>query len=202
MPKANVLSIKNSAPVWLRIMSDGLKHDDEQAIVGTIQDVTNKVLSAKLIEHQATFDSLTGLPNRVLYNDRLEKSIEMAKRKEQILAVLFVDLDRFKPINDNHGHQAGDRILIETAHRIKQAIRKSDTVSRLSGDEFAVILNDVKGYQDIRQIAEHIIEKFKRPIASAKFRYIQARASALHYFRTTQTALILYCEKPTRRCMK
>ncbi len=157
------LSIKNSAPVWLRIMSDGLKHDDEQAIVGTIQDVTNKVLSAKLIEHQATFDSLTGLPNRVLYNDRLEKSIEMAKRKEQILAVLFVDLDRFKPINDNHGHQAGDRILIETAHRIKQAIRKSDTVSRLSGDEFAVILNDVKGYQDIRQIAEHIIEKIQTP---------------------------------------
>ena len=159
------LSIKNTAPVWLRIMSDGLKHDNEQAIIGTLQDVTNKVLSAKLIEHQATFDSLTGLPNRVLYNDRLEKSIELAKRKDQLLAVLFVDLDRFKPINDNHGHQAGDRILIETAHRIKQAIRKSDTVSRLSGDEFAVILNDVNGYQDIRQIADNIIEQIQKPFS-------------------------------------
>jgi diguanylate cyclase (GGDEF)-like protein len=157
------IAIKDQAPVWLRIMSDGVNQKDEQAIVGTLQDVTNKVISAKLIEHQATFDSLTGLPNRVLYNDRLEKSIDMAKRKQQIVAVMFVDLDRFKPINDNHGHQAGDRVLIETAHRIKQAIRQSDTVSRLSGDEFAIILNDVKGYQDIRLIADNITEKIQAP---------------------------------------
>jgi len=160
---------KKEKPVWLRIMSDAKQHGKDSSITGTLQDVTNKVLSAKLIEHQATYDSLTGLPNRLLYNDRLTKALELAKRKNQKIAVLFIDLDRFKPINDNHGHHAGDIILIETANRIKQTIRKSDTVSRLSGDEFAVILFDIIDYQDVSKLAEQIIEKIQQPYHLEEF---------------------------------
>ncbi len=151
---------KGSSYQWLRVMSDGSIF--ENTITGTIQDVTDKILSAKLIEHQATYDNLTGLPNRILYHDRLVKSIENAHRNKQKVAVLFIDLDRFKPINDNHGHQAGDRLLIETAFRIKQSLRESDTVSRLSGDEFAVILNNVPQYSHVSKIAEQILENMQK----------------------------------------
>ncbi|MBV1910477.1 MAG: EAL domain-containing protein [Kangiellaceae bacterium] len=151
------LKLANYPPAWLRIMSDGQLNTKDCTVMGTLQDVTDKVVNAKLIEHQATFDSLTGLPNRLLYNDRLNLAIGLAQRKQQTIAVLFIDLDRFKPINDNHGHQAGDQVLIETAHRIKMNIRQSDTVSRLSGDEFAVILNDIQQQSDVAKLAEQII---------------------------------------------
>jgi len=165
------LAIENSSPFdielklsspqvgtrWLRFMSDGIRKTNS-LITGTIQDITNKVLSAQLIEHQASYDSLTGLPNRTLYHDRLVTSIENAHRNKQKIAVLFIDLDRFKPINDNHGHQIGDKVLIEAASRIKSCVRKSDTVSRLSGDEFAVILNDVPQYNHVLKVTDHIID--------------------------------------------
>jgi len=165
------LAIENSSPFdielklssnqfgtrWLKFMSDGIRKTNS-LITGTIQDVTNKVISAKLIEHQASYDNLTGLPNRTLYRDRLVTSIKNAHRNKQKIAVLFIDLDRFKPINDNHGHQIGDKVLIEAARRIKSCVRKSDTVSRLSGDEFAVILNDVPQYNHVLKVTDHIIE--------------------------------------------
>ncbi len=147
----------------LRIMSNAEKIDSNRYIAGTIQDVTDKILSTRLIERQATYDSLTGLPNRVLYHDRLAKSIDNAHRNKQKIAVLFIDLDRFKPINDNHGHQAGDKLLIEAALRIKLSIRESDTVSRLSGDEFAVILNNTPQYSDALKVAEQILDKMQQP---------------------------------------
>ncbi len=156
------LKAKNQSRRYLRVISNAEKVNDGQCITGTIQDVTDKVLDARLIKHQATYDSLTGLPNRVLYHDRLTKAIDNAYRNKQKIAVLFIDLDRFKPINDNHGHQVGDKLLIETALRIKQSIRESDTVSRLSGDEFAVILNDIPQYSQVLKVAEQILDKMQQ----------------------------------------
>jgi len=156
------ISHKDAGFYCLRIMSNAKISDDEQCITGTIQDITDKILNARLIEHQATYDSLTGLPNRLLFHDRLTKAIENAHRNKQKIAVLFIDLDRFKPINDNHGHQAGDKLLIETALRIKQSIRESDTVSRLSGDEFAVFLNNTSQYSQVLKVAEQILNKMQQ----------------------------------------
>lgn len=147
----------------LRVMSNAEKIDGNLYIAGTIQDITDKILNARLIKHQATYDSLTGLPNRMLFHDRLTKAIENAHRNKQKIAILFIDLDRFKPINDNHGHQAGDKLLIETALRIKQSIRESDTVSRLSGDEFSVILNNTSQYSHVLKVAEQILDKMQQP---------------------------------------
>jgi len=153
----------NRPNLWVRIMSNGVKVDSNSCTISTIQDITDKILNARLIEHQASYDSLTGLPNRLLYQDRLVKSIENAHRNKQKMAILFIDLDRFKPINDNHGHHAGDKLLIEAAFRIKKAIRESDTVSRLSGDEFAVILNNTAQYNHVLKVAENILTDMQRP---------------------------------------
>ncbi len=156
------LSSNNGSLHCLRVMSRAEKADSDQCITGTIQDVTDKILNARLIERQATYDSLTGLPNRLLYHDRLTNAIDNAHRNKQKIAVLYIDLDRFKPINDNHGHQAGDKLLIEAAFRIKQSLRESDTVSRLSGDEFAVILNNSPQYSDALKVADQILNKMQQ----------------------------------------
>ena len=149
---------------WLRIISIP-SHDSTESeyVTGTMQDITDKVRSAKLIQHQATYDSLTNLPNRLLFNDRLKKSISQAKRNQLKIAVLFIDLDRFKPVNDNHGHLVGDKLLIEAANRIKLCLRESDTVSRLSGDEFGAIITDIKKFDDLIQVTEKVLRSMQHP---------------------------------------
>lgn len=144
-------------------MSDGKTTDSSSCITGTIQDITEKILNIKFIEYQASHDSLTQLPNRRTYQDRLALAIESASRSKKSIAILFIDLDRFKPINDNLGHHAGDLVLIESAARLKKLIRSSDTVSRISGDEFALILNDVEHYKHALTIADKISQKMQEP---------------------------------------
>lgn len=149
---------ENETKVWLRIIVSVSMLNGEPLITGTMQDVTDKVLSAKIIERQATYDALTALPNRVLFNDRLINAMETAARKENKVAVLFVDLDRFKDVNDNHGHQTGDKLLIAAAERISHCVRDYDTVSRLSGDEFGVILADINQFSDALRVSEQILK--------------------------------------------
>lgn len=147
---------------WFRIIA-GIDPTNSELLLGTMQDVTEKVKAAQLIRHQATYDSLTGLPNRVLFNDRLSKALESARREENIVAVLFIDLDRFKPVNDNYGHQVGDHLLVEAAHRIKECVRASDTVSRLSGDEFGVLLVNINKFENAVRVTESIINSLQKP---------------------------------------
>ena len=117
----------------------------------------------ELLEFQANHDSLTGLPNRVLFMDRLEQSIQTSKRYNHFMAVLFIDLDHFKEINDSLGHHIGDRILIEVSQRMTEHMRRSDTLSRLGGDEFAIILNNLDDLDDITNIIKNGMSKFKEP---------------------------------------
>lgn len=150
------LTTDKKESTWLRVIVNLSEQSGESVVTGTMQDVTDKVLSSKLIEHQATYDALTNLPNRVLFNDRLIKAMEAASRKTNKVAVLFIDLDRFKPINDNHGHQMGDKLLVAAADRIKNCVREYDTVSRLSGDEFGVIISDISKFSDALHISDKI----------------------------------------------
>jgi len=94
------------------------------------------------VRHQATHDPLTGLPNRALFNDRLKTAMHRALRAERSFALLFIDIDGFKPVNDNHGHHVGDLLLVAIAARLRERMRRADTVARLGGDEFAVIMED------------------------------------------------------------
>jgi diguanylate cyclase (GGDEF)-like protein len=109
------------------------------------------------IEYLATHDSLTGLPNRVSFNRMLERSIETARRQQSKCAVLFIDLDRFKIINDSLGHTAGDTLLVEIAGRLKTCLREGDVVARLGGDEFVVIVNDVRDHQTVEAVGRKIL---------------------------------------------
>ena len=116
------------------------------------------------LDHQAHHDSLTGLPNRVLFNDRLEHSIERAKRNKKAIAVFFLDLDHFKEINDSLGHHIGDDVLISVAKRLVETIRAEDTLSRLGGDEFTIIMEDVKKIENTEILAEKILNALKKPL--------------------------------------
>ncbi|NVN91189.1 MAG: EAL domain-containing protein [Desulfuromonadales bacterium] len=115
------------------------------------------------LHHMANFDALTGLPNRVLFNDRLEQALLRATRTGEYLAVLFIDLDNFKLINDTHGHRTGDQLLLETASRLAAAIRADDTLARLGGDEFTIFLQDVKTPENALSVARKHIEKLFQP---------------------------------------
>ncbi|ORC34818.1 hypothetical protein B4O97_10795 [Marispirochaeta aestuarii] len=119
--------------------------------------------SRKMIEHLALHDSLTGLPTRRLFYDRLETALKLVRRNRQHLAVLFLDLDNFKKLNDSAGHEAGDILLVETARRIQQNLRESDSVARLGGDEFVVLLENVDTREDLRLVAQKILSAVREP---------------------------------------
>jgi diguanylate cyclase (GGDEF)-like protein/PAS domain S-box-containing protein len=114
------------------------------------------------LDHIAHHDSLTGLPNRLLFIDRLQQAIYKAKRNGNTIALLFIDLDRFKQINDSFGHPTGDQVLRQVANRLQQQIREVDTIARIGGDEFTVILHDVEHTQDIAKIADKLLRVFNQ----------------------------------------
>lgn len=131
--------------------------------VETVQDVTEQRRTEAHLTGLAYHDGLTQLPNRLLFDDRLRMEMARARRHGQQIAVLFVDLDRFKFINDHHGHDMGDRLLKRVAERMRGCLRESDTVSRRGGDEFTVILGDVRGPDDAAQVAHNIVQQLQMP---------------------------------------
>jgi diguanylate cyclase (GGDEF)-like protein len=122
------------------------------------------------IRHQAYHDSLTGLPNRLRFTDQLEEALRRAKRTGAPLALLFLDLDLFKGVNDSHGHDVGDQLLRLTAERIKRAVREADLVFRMSGDEFTVLLEDVRGPEEAAMVASRVLEGVAEPLQVGEHR--------------------------------
>jgi len=138
-----LLRLDNSE-LWLHIRGEILQQSSGQKeLVGAIQDITKAKKADSLIEYQANYDALTGLANRTLFRDRLNHALAMARRTSTKLAVVFIDLDNFKSVNDNLGHDVGDEVLVEAAKRIRSCVREVDTVARYSGDEFIVVIRDV-----------------------------------------------------------
>lgn len=123
-----------------------------------------QIEAEKEIEFMAYYDNLTRIPNRLLFKDRLERAISLAKRKESFVSVIFIDLDNFKTVNDTMGHAGGDYLLKEVADRLSSRIRKTDTLARFGGDEFVIMLNDINHCQDISKIADNIMTIFSEPI--------------------------------------
>ncbi|MEG4803526.1 EAL domain-containing protein [Microcoleus sp. ARI1-B5] len=129
--------------------------------IGTMMDITQRKQAEEIIRYQAVYDQLTGLPNRILFNDRLLASLRQAKKTKKMLAVMFLDLDRFKKINDTLGHAAGDRLLEGFAGRISDTLRSTDTVARWGGDEFTVLLPELNCLEDAVKTAQRILDNLK-----------------------------------------
>ncbi|HXW76862.1 MAG TPA: EAL domain-containing protein [Candidatus Eremiobacteraceae bacterium] len=158
------------------LLSDGsVRYVQEQAeysfdergepiqLAGSVLDVTQRKLAEEKLAHLAHHDALTGLPNRVLLLERLSQSMAFARRHETMTAVLYLDLDRFKIINDTLGHGVGDVVLKAVGERLSRAVRTSDTVARPGGDEFIIVLADVRDESDVRSVADKIVATFKDP---------------------------------------
>jgi len=126
-------------------------------VVINAQDVSALKVSEERVRHMALHDSLTGLPNRQLFVDRLKQALRRARRNNTGVGLLFVDLDKFKSLNDTYGHAHGDRVLMETALRLKACVRESDTVARLGGDEFVIVLPDLAGVKHAEAVAEKVL---------------------------------------------
>ena len=127
------------------------------------REISDRKQAEKQIRQMAYHDSLTGLPNRKLFSDRLGIALTQAQRNKKEVGIAMLDLDNFKDVNDTLGHDVGDLLLKATAERLSAALRKGDTVARMGGDEFALILPDLKGVQDAIQVAQKIVESFRKP---------------------------------------
>lgn len=133
-------------------------------IVGTQMDLTNLKRTEEKLIHDALYDTLTGLPNRISLMERLRHASDLANRKPgYLISVLFIDLDRFKIINDSLGHNLGDDLLSEISHRLANCLRPNDTVARLGGDEFVILLEDVKNHDNVLIVAQRILQELSTP---------------------------------------
>ena len=136
-----------------------------RAIVINYRDVTARKIDEEQLQHLAYRDQLTDLPNRFLFHDRLEQALEQARRRETNVAVMYVDLDRFKVVNDTLGHTVGDQLLQIVARRLRDVLRADDTIARLGGDEFGVILPEVRKIEDTGNVARKLIGALREPIS-------------------------------------
>jgi diguanylate cyclase (GGDEF)-like protein/PAS domain S-box-containing protein len=160
---------------------------DAGGVVCVVRDITERTYAEEQIKHLAYHDALTGLPNRLLFKDRLTVALSHAQRERTRLAILFLDLDRFKVINDSLGHNIGDQLLQAVAARVSSCVRESDTVARLGGDEFTLLLPNLLRSDDAAPIAQKILEAVRYPF------HIEGR----EFFITTSIGISLYPEDGT-----
>lgn len=147
---------------WLSITALRSDQGEIENYVAVFTDITDRKEKEELIQYQANYDALTGIPNRVLFHDRLNRAISSANRQNQRGALMFIDLDRFKEVNDTLGHEAGDELLKEVASRLQRTVRESDSIARLGGDEFTVMIPFFNHANDVGVIADKIIHNLSK----------------------------------------
>lgn len=157
---------RNGSWCYVEAVATNLLHDPAvKGIVINCHDITQRKLAEEQLLHDAFHDALTGLPNRSLFTDRLEHALRLAKRrKDYLFAVLFLDLDRFKVVNDSLGHAIGDQLLVAIAQRLTACLRAGDTVARLGGDEFVLLLEDIGGVNEATNIVNRLQKTITSPI--------------------------------------
>ena len=155
---------RNGNWIWLEGFSQNLLHEPSVgAIVLNYRDVSQRKETEKQLEYRAYYDSLTGLPNRLLFRDRLVHSLAHARRNRVAVAVMYLDLDHFKLVNDALGHSFGDRLLAHVAKRLQGALRASDTISRIGGDEFSILLPEVVSTEAVAGVARKVLDSLSTP---------------------------------------
>lgn len=177
--------VKKSGEVIHVLLSAIAEFDAEGKITRSLAvliDITERKQAEKEIQKLAYYDTLTGLPNRTLFQDRLSQALAQARREERKVGVLFLDLDRFKAINDTLGHVAGDMLLKYVARRLQGCVRQSDTVARLGGDEFVVILPGIHTEADLTAFAKKILEALSRPVRLGEKKFFTTASIGISVF--------------------
>ncbi|MCW9016113.1 MAG: diguanylate cyclase, partial [Kangiellaceae bacterium] len=157
---------RKNGEVYYKWLTINTIYNDDGSVhrrVALFSDITERKKSEQIIWQQANYDFLTNLPNRNMFHDRLQQEIKKARRENSIFAVLLIDLDRFKEINDTLGHDYGDILLVEASSRINDSVRESDTVARLGGDEFTIILTEIEDNLNVERVATKIVDKLSQP---------------------------------------
>lgn len=156
---------KDSTPRWIEAKANFIFDPWGKAteMICSVRDISERHQASQILEYMATHDPLTGLPNRTLFQDRLEHAIKRASRKNTQIAVLLIDLDHFKRINDTLGHLKGDQVLKDASRRLLASLRESDTVARMGGDEFTVILEDISDPKEIKYVAQKLMDAVSLP---------------------------------------
>ena len=155
---------RDGSPVWVLENMNLLETADGGIIEGTIIDITERKAAQEQVEYQAYHDVLTGLPNRLLFRDRISVALAHARRSRRAVAVMFLDLDQFKLVNDTLGHTVGDGLLQAAAERLVSCVRGNDTVARMGGDEFTILLSDLADTRAAATVAQKILDNISRPI--------------------------------------
>lgn len=154
---------KSRKIIWIEISGTLIHWDEKPATLNFIIDITQRIQSEEKIKHMAHHDALTGLANRWLMDDRLDQQIALSRRDKSSFSLLFVDLNKFKPINDTYGHEAGDSVLQLVANRLTNLLRESDTIARIGGDEYVILLPHVKTLEAAQSVAKKIHTLFIEP---------------------------------------
>jgi diguanylate cyclase (GGDEF)-like protein/PAS domain S-box-containing protein len=153
-----------------------------QNYIALFSDITAQKEHQKQLEHIAHYDALTNLPNRVLLADRLEQSMVQEIRRNKKLAVIYLDLDEFKQVNDSHGHHMGDRLLVELSKRFKAALRDGDTIARIGGDEFVIVLNDLSNQMDSMPILERLIDAAAKSVKLDQLEFLVSASMGVTFY--------------------
>ncbi|MDD2266867.1 sensor domain-containing diguanylate cyclase [Sulfuricurvum sp.] len=157
---------RKSGEIFVERLTISAISDSEGKIlsyVGLLTDITTGKDYESTLERMAFYDSLTGLPNRLLFAERINQAMMISKRLHSILAVCYLDLDEFKPVNDSFGHNVGDKLLLEISNRMKNHVRESDTIARIGGDEFAILLVNIKSIEECETIITKILDSINEP---------------------------------------
>lgn len=176
---------RKNAELFVALQSISAVKDDKGEISGYVSvfsDITERKNNEIELEHLATHDTLTSLPNRIYFHNSLDKSIHTARRNNKKIGVLFLDLNRFKEVNDTMGHKIGDVLLQNVAIRLLESIREEDTVARLGGDEFAIILSELVSNEDTTTIAQKIIDNISQPLAIETHRLIPSTSIGISIY--------------------
>ncbi|MCC5857108.1 MAG: EAL domain-containing protein [Ectothiorhodospiraceae bacterium] len=181
----------NGEPFWGRVYIHPLDPlDTDKGLVVVVENINERKQNEERIRYLAEHDPLTGLPNRVLFNDRLEQAISRARRQGGLVSLMFVDVDRFKNINDSLGHQVGDQLLVQVADRIRENLRDSDTVGRPGGDEFALLLPDLPNARAAAKVAEKLLERLAHPYSLKGHQLVVTASIGIALFPDDGTDLI------------
>ncbi|MEO7557765.1 MAG: EAL domain-containing protein [Gammaproteobacteria bacterium] len=153
-------------PQWVSVNAKAINDNEGivRGVVAVFSDITKRKGDEQHLRSLAQYDALTGLPNRNLFRDRLRQAMSRASRTQKMLALMFLDIDHFKDINDTLGHDAGDSVLKAIAERLKDCLREGDTIARLGGDEFTMILEGMEGAEDVAEVAQKILHSLAQPL--------------------------------------